>query len=133
MALILPSRTVSVSIECPPSTVYEYVSDPGNLPRWATAFCRSIRQSGAGWVVDTPQGPMTVRFIGRNELGVVDHYVKPAPGVEVYVPMRVVSNGPGSEVMLTLYRRPDMSEEQHAVDVGLVEQDLRHLKDLLEG
>ena len=75
---------------------------------------------------------MTVRFIGRNELGVVDHYVNPAPGVEVYVPMRVVSNGPGSEVMLTLYRRPDMSEEQHAVDVGLVEQDLRHLKDLLE-
>jgi hypothetical protein len=123
---------VSVSIDCPPSTVYTFVANPENLPQWAKGLCQSIRPSGAEWVVDTPQGPMIVKFIGRNELGVVDHYVTSALGVEVYVPMRVLSNGPGSEVILTLFRRPDMTEKQYAADVGLVEQDLRTLKNRLE-
>lgn len=75
---------------------------------------------------------MKVRFVEKNDLGVLDHYVDPAPGVEVYVPMRVLSNGSGSEVIFTLFRLPDMSEEKYAEDVGLVEQDLRTLKNVLE-
>jgi hypothetical protein len=42
---------------------------------------------------------MKFRFVKRNEFGVLDHYVNPAPGVEVYVPMRVLANGSGSEVI----------------------------------
>jgi len=75
------TRTLSVSIECHPDKVYEFISDPENLPKWATAFCKSVRKSNAGWFVDTPQGPMKVRFVERNDLGVLDHYVNPAPGV----------------------------------------------------
>ncbi|KAF0221022.1 MAG: hypothetical protein FD174_735 [Geobacteraceae bacterium] len=60
------------------------------------------------------------------------HYVTTAQEVEVYVPLRVISNGSGSEVLLTLFRLPEMSEEQYAEDLKLVEQDLRTLKDILE-
>lgn len=83
--------------------------------------------------METPQGPVTMRFIERNALGVLDHYVTPAPGVEVYVPMRVLANGTGSEVLLTVFRLPEMSEEQYAEDVALVERDLSTLKRVLEG
>ncbi len=126
------TRTLSVSIECHPDKVYEFVSDPENLPKWATAFCKSVRKSNADWIVDTPQGPMKVRFVEKNDLGVLDHYVNPAPGVEVYVPMRVLSNGSGSEVIFTLFRLPDMSNEKYAEDIALVERDLRTLKAVLE-
>ena len=126
------SRTLSVSIDCHPDKVYGFVSNPENLPKWATGFCKSVRKSNAGWIVDTPQGPMKIGFVEKNDFGVLDHYVSPAPGVEVYVPMRVLSNGSGSEVIFTLFRLPDMSDEKYAEDIGLVERDLRTLKKVLE-
>lgn len=64
--------------------------------------------------------------------GVLDHWVTPAPGVEVYVPMRVVANGEGSEVIFTLFQQPGMTDEQFAADARLVEQDLATLKKVLE-
>ena len=130
--MIFASRTLSVSIDCHPAKVYGYVSDPENLPTWATGLCRSVRKSDAGWIVDTPQGPMKVRFVEKNDFGVLDHYVKRAPGVEVYVPMRALSNGSGSQVIFTLFRLPDMSDEKYAEDARLVERDLRTLKSILE-
>ena len=75
---------------------------------------------------------MKVRFADKNKFGVLDHYVTTASGVEISVPMRVVINGSGSEVILTLFRLPDMSGEKYAEDMKLVERDLKTLKDILE-
>ena len=72
-----------------------------------------------------------MRFAERNTLGVLDHHVA-APGMEVYVPVRVIPNGSGSEVLFTLFRQPDMSDEQYAADTAMVERDLRALTELLE-
>ncbi len=126
------SRTVSVPIECPPRAVYEFVVKPENLPLWATAFCRSVRQSGDEWIVETPDGAMTIEFVRTNDLGVLDHYVSPAPGVQVFNPMRVVPNADGSEVIFTLFQPPEVSDERFAGDAALVERDLRTLKRVLE-
>jgi len=132
MTTLLQSRTLSISIGCRPDKVYVFVSNPENLPRWAAGLCKSIRKSGAGWIVETTQGPMNVRFVKNNDLGVLDHYVTPAPGVEVYVPIRVLPNGSGSEVLFTLFKLPGMSDEKFAEDAGLVARDLETLKRVLE-
>jgi hypothetical protein len=47
--------------------------------------------------------------------------------------MRVIANGTGSEVLLTLFRLPDMTVEAFARDAEWVERDLKALKELLEG
>jgi hypothetical protein len=126
------ARTLSIAVNCAPAKVYAFVSNPENLPQWAGGLCKSVRRSNNEWIVETPQGPMKVRFVEKNDLGVLDHYVCPAPGIEVYVPMRVVPNGVGSEVIFTIFRAPDMSDEKHAEDIGLVERDLQNLKQVLE-
>ena len=131
-AMMLASRTLSVTIGRHPNEVYEFVSNPGNMPKWAKGLGKTIRKHGSDWIVDTPQGPMIIRFAERNKFGVLDHYVTTASGVEIYVPMRVLSNGTGSEVIFTLFRLPEMSDEKYAEDLKLVEQDLQSLKDLLE-
>jgi len=133
MAALLKSRTLSVAINCDRKKVYEFVSNPENLPKWAKMFCRSIKKSNGGWIVETPQGPVKVRFTRKNEFGILDHYVNPAPGVEVFVPMRVVPNGSGSEVIFTLFQLAGMSDEKCAEDIRWVEQDLKTLKRILEG
>ena len=132
MASAFESRTLNVTIACPPRKVYEFVSNPENLPRWAAGLGKSVRKSGAGWIVDTPQGSVKIRFAEKNDFGVLDHYVKLSSGVEVYVPMRVVPNGSGSEVIFTLFKMPDMTDEQFAKDAGMVERDLKTLKSVLE-
>ncbi|HEX9444387.1 MAG TPA: SRPBCC family protein [Candidatus Binatia bacterium] len=132
MATILSSRHLSVHIDCPPGKVYEFVSDPENLPRWAAGLCKSIRKSDGDWIVETVQGQMKIRFASKNDFGVLDHYVTIGPGVEIHVPLRVLPNGAGSEVIFTLFRSPDMSDEKFTEDTGLVERDLKALKKALE-
>lgn len=131
--MTLRSKTLTVSIECPPGRVYAFVSNPENLPKWATAFCQSVRRSEGDWIVETPDGPMRIKFVGHNEYGVLDHYVYPRPGLEILNPMRVIPNGSGSESIFTLFQSPAMSDEKFAEDVILVERDLKTLKGFLEG
>jgi hypothetical protein len=128
----LKSKTLSVSVKGQPEEVYRFVTNPENLPKWAAAFCKSVRKVEGEWVVETPQGPVKIRFVSRNDLGVADHHVSPAPGVNIYVPMRVVANGGDTEVMLTLFQQPDVSDEIHAQDIRWAKQDLRTLKEILE-
>jgi len=79
-----------------------------------------------------PQGQVNVRFVPRNTMGVMDHFVSSAPGVEIYVPMRIVANGSGSEVIFTLFRMPGMTDEEFTADAGMVERDLATLKKVME-
>jgi hypothetical protein len=123
--------TVTVSIQRLPAQVYAFVSNGDNLARWLT-FCTSVRRSRGEWVLDTPVGEMRFRFVPANELGVLDHHVELPDGQEVLNPMRVVPNGPGSEVIFTLFQRPGMSDEEFARDARTVETDLRQLKSVLE-
>jgi len=132
MSPALASRTLSVTINRPVDEVYAFAANPENLPKWARGLCKSIARSNGEWIVETPDGPMTVRFVERNPFGVLDHYVTPAPGTEIYVPMRAFANGPGSEVVFTVFRLPDMSDVRFAQDVAFVAYDLRTLKQNLE-
>ena len=124
---------VSVYIARPPAEVYEFASDPRNLPRWAAGLARSeVKSGGDEWIANAPFGKVRVRFAQRNSFGVVDHDVKLESGVTIHNPMRVVPNRDGSEFIFTLIRQPGMSDAQFAKDKAAVEIDLKTLKDLLE-
>ena len=130
--MLREGRTLSVSIGRKAGEVYAFVRDVRNLPRWAKGLCKGVRQVAGRWMVETPEGEAGFRFVEENEFGVLDHVVNVSPGVEVYVPMRVVANGEGSEVMLTVFRMEGMTDETFLRDVGMVERDLAGLKALLE-
>lgn len=124
---------LSVSISRRPADVYEFVSDPRNLPRWAAGLARSeVKKEGDAWVADAPFGKVRITFAEKNPFGVLDHDVRLESGVTVHNPMRVVPHGQGSEFIFTLIRQPGMSDAKFAEDEAAVEKDLRTLKDLLE-
>ena len=126
------ARNISVSIERDWREVYEFAHLPENFPRWATGLAAFLRKDGEQWVTDTPEGEVRVRFTPRNDFGVLDHFVTLATGVQIHVPLRVVANGSGSEVILTLFLLPGMTDEIVERDADLVSNDLRALKRLLE-
>ena len=128
-----PAHNINVTIERPLAEVYDFLSKPENFPHWASGLATSIAPEDDHWVTETPDGQVVIRFSTPNDLGVLDHKVTMPSGVEVYIPMRVVANGEGSEVIFTLFQTPGMSEAVLERDIGLVEGDLATLKELLEG
>jgi hypothetical protein len=84
------------------------------------------------WRFEGENGPVKIRFTEPNAYGVLDHYVELPDGSEIYVPMRVVANGTGTEVQFTLFHVLGMSDEKFAADAKWVMRDLNRLKELLE-
>lgn len=126
------SRTITVRIHRPFSTVFEFLADPANWNQWAFGLGKNIRQSKDGWIADSDGGIARIRFTPRNDFGVVDHTVIRVSGQRVYVPMRLIVNGSGCELLFTLFREPTMSDTQFDSDAGFVQHDLDRLKRLME-
>ncbi len=110
---------------------YDFVSNPENFPKWAKNFCKSVNHVNNKWVAETPEGPVEFRFVKKNEYGILDHYVKTLDK-EIFVPVRVVPNAEGSQIIFTLFQNAGMSDNNFEKDSKLVEQDLNNLKSLME-
>lgn len=110
------SRTLTVRIERPLAEVYEFLAEPGNFQAWAGGLDLDQR----------------IVFTEENPFGVVDHTVVLPEGHDVYVPMRAIRNGTGTEVLFTVFRQPDMTDAQFAQDAEAVQRDLLALKRVLE-
>jgi hypothetical protein len=131
-AMPLESKHISERIDRPAADVYEYASDPANLPLWAPGLGKSVENVDGRWFVETQSGRVGFAFVGHNKYGVLDHEVTLPSGEVIYNPMRVVPDGDGSEVVFTLRRLADMSDEDFARDAALVQADLTRLKHVLE-
>ena len=131
---MLESRTLSIQIERDWEDVYEAVWRPQDFQRWATGLSTSRleRDGTEWWKAEGPEGAVRIRFTGHNAFGVMDHFVDPGSGEQIYVPMRIVANGEGSEVLFTLFRQPGMSDEKFSADADWVARDLQALKTLME-
>ena len=126
------SKQISEWIDRRAADVYEFASDPANLPQWAPGLGNSVRSIDGRWFVETPSGRVGFAFVERNKYGVLDHEVTLPSGEVIYNPMRVVPDGDGCEVVFSVRRRPEMSDEDFARDAGLVQADLSRLKQVLE-
>jgi hypothetical protein len=129
-----PSDTRSVAIEASRETVFAFVADPRNLPRWAVGFCKAIRQDVGGgerWIATTASGDISIRYATNVELGVVDFYFSPAPGIEVAAFSRVLPNAAGAEYVFTQFQVEGMPAEVFDAQVRALTEELQVLRALI--
>ena len=126
------AKHITVSINRSAAQVYEFASNPENLPKWAAGLSGSIQNVNGDWIAESPMGRVKVELAAKNKFGILDHNVTLPSGERVYNPMRVFPNNDGCEVVFTVYRRPDMSDPMFAEDAKAVARDLATLKTLLE-
>lgn len=130
---MLPAIVLSVTIDRPWREVYEAFWRPADFQRWASGLSEfALRQDGDSWVGTGADGGIRVFFTDHNEFGVMDHRVIPDGADAVQVPLRVIANGEGAEVQLTLFRQPGMDDETFARDRRWIRSDLARLKALAE-
>ena len=65
----------------------------------------SVEHVGGQWFVDSSDGRLLIAFAERNDYGILlDHDVTLPSGETVHNPMRVIPDGDGCEVVITLRR-----------------------------
>ena len=126
------AEVVHISILAPPQQVIAFLGDMNNWKTWAPWIRSVSRSSARDWTLDTEAGPMKVRFVEQNSLGVLDHEVTLASGVMVLNSMRVLANGSGSELVMVVFQSPEASTEQFERDVQAVREDLARIKKVVE-
>jgi uncharacterized membrane protein len=130
--ILFEARPITVSIARPADQVYAFAHKPESFPQWAAGLGARLTRDGDRWIAHRPDGDVQVRFSPRNGYGVLDHWVTLPDGAEISIPLRVVANGDGAEVTLTLFRTPGMDAARFERDQGMVANDLAKLKALLE-
>lgn len=128
----MESQHLSMFIRRSVDAVYDYASNPENLPDWAEGLSVGIELADGEWISVSPMGRVVVEMAPRNALGVLDHWVTLPDGDVVYNPMRVIEAEGGCEVVFTLRRRPGMSDDAFEADAIAVVTDLSTLKGILE-
>lgn len=126
-----PVKNISVSINEPADAVYAFTSNPENFPKWV-AFVRSIAKQGDFWIGKTELGEIKFKFSPQNNFYVLDHQVTLSSGETVSNPLRVVANNKGCEVIFTLFRLPNRTDEEFNADARAVTGDLHKLKSIME-
>jgi hypothetical protein len=130
-ATVTRSDTQAIEIEAGPADLFDFLADPENLPRWAVGFCRGIRRDGGQWLVMTAEGEVGIRYVTDRQLGVIDFYISPAPGVELAAYSRVLPNGDGAEYVFTQFQSPGMPDGVFAGQVAALTEELRILQGLI--
>lgn len=130
--MILRAVTKTVSINAPCETVFKFLANPANWPQWAIVNVKSIREGADGWwEMGTPIGPAKLKMRANEELGILDHDFN-APDASWTVPARVVSNASGAEFMITFFQPPKFTDEFFDQQMGLIDEELAKLKEILE-
>jgi len=127
------TETQTISIEAGGAKVFDFVSNPENLPGWAKGFCSGIRREGGRWIVSSPSGEIALRMTTDANLGVVDFHLSPAPGIESVAASRIVGAGEGCAYVFTFHQTPGMPDEVFESQRRSLSGELTILKELMEG
>ncbi len=132
MKKISRSAVKFADIAAPPERIYAFLSNPMNWPRYAVVNLKSVSPGRDGWFkAVTKFGEGEIKVDGVKEFGILDHVWRdPQAAWKVY--SRVVPNGEGSTVMLTLFQPPVMSDAQFDLAMKEMDIEMAKLKELME-
>lgn len=131
---MLKVRTLTVQIARPVATIYEFLVDPSNLPRW-TMVEHGVPQPDMGdhvWSFDGPRGRVLAQFTPPNAYYVLDYTVYQNGQTLQAASVRLIPNGAGSVLTHTSMQQETVSDLAFASEAEWMLSDLMVLKSLME-
>jgi hypothetical protein len=83
-------RSYHVIVDAPAESLFDFVSDLVNMPRWAIHFCKDIRLIADGAIVTSAGGEVYFGITGDRDLGVLDWWCGPTMETAQRWPTRIV-------------------------------------------
>jgi len=131
---VYEARAISLSVARPLSEVYDFLAEPTNFSSWAFVEDAMMEPLGQGeWCVETSVGRRFMKFAVRNRSGILSYQSRLSLDETPHlVPMRVLPNGGGTEIVHVFIRRPGATDEDFNSLIEWVTTDLLVLKSILE-
>ncbi len=84
-------RTIAVTVSAPRDTVFNFLADIENLPRWAGEYCERVSLERGRWWALTTDGEQVVDLESSSGTGVIDLRAGPLPERMNLTPIRVLA------------------------------------------
>ena len=120
------SRTITITVEKKTGDAFDAILKipPKMMPD------AQLNDSG-WWLFTGPYGKSMLKFNENKSLGILDHqYVDEESSWNV--PMRVISNGDVSEVLITLNKPDEITDEQFDLRVEEISAMFNSMKNIIE-
>jgi hypothetical protein len=106
------SETVTTVLDADKETVFAYLADVENLPKWATEFARELKREGEDYKVVNSLGEFFIAIHADPDTGVVDMYAGPEKEQMALFPTRVVGLPDGrTAYTFTMFQGPGMADD----------------------
>jgi hypothetical protein len=133
----LETEVVKVTIDRPFDEVANYVADPSTAHIWATEFFAGPLEPATGdeFGANVPVMGGEIRYRQEADVakGILDVYLAPKGGdFGPPLPVRVIPNGAGADVLWTLARFPGTPEVAWKGALDSMTRELDNLKRLIE-
>ncbi len=93
-------------------TVFAFLSDIQNLPKWATGFAKEVKSVEGKYKVLTPQGEIFFRMESDEKTGIIDMYGGSTEDQMAYFPSRVITMPEGKcAYIFTSFQWPGLPDE----------------------
>lgn len=125
--------TARITIDAPFEQVTSDLADPITHPEWATEFfsgqARTTSEQEVLANVPRMGGEVHMKVDGDPTTGRIDIYLAPL-GVPFGppLPVRVLPNGDGVDVLFTLARTPDLTDTEWEAGLASMQRELENLK-----
>lgn len=127
------TSTTTAYFNAPREKVFSYLSNVENLPRWATGFCRELKQEGDSHKVVTPMGELYFRIDADPKTGVVDMSSGPDKDTMATFPVRVAALPDGGSLLLfTNVQMPGVPDEIFAAQCQELKAEFENIRQAVE-
>lgn len=127
----MQSETISAVLTAPSRVVFNYLSDPTNLPEWATEFCLGLSEENGVFTALTPMGELIIDIEADLDSGVIDMYASTDGCKGLPLATRAL---PISEAQtlytVTLIREPSVPDATYQQQLGSLRKEMDNLRSL---
>ena len=106
-------RTITLTVAASRDTVFNFLADIENLPRWAGGFCEWIELHREGWWAYTALGELEVMTKVDDIAGTIDLRFGHAAGWKIVIPVRVRTDGAGESLVSLACAQPAGLSDEH--------------------
>ena len=123
---MIRSRTISINVKKKTGDAFDAILQmpPKMMP--------DAKMNDDGWWSFTgPHGKSQLKFAENKSLGILDHqYIDEESSWDV--PMRVISSGDSSEVVITLNKPDELTDEQFNQRISEIDEMFNTMKNIIE-
>ncbi len=110
-------------------TLFAFLSDIQNLPKWATGFALEVKDVDGKCKVVTPEGEIFFRMESDVKTGIIDMYCGSTEDQLAYFPSRVLALADGNSAYhLSNFQWPDVTDEMFATENKTLAEEFENIR-----